>query len=118
MLGGWLFVRGPWPGDVVRSAEFTSGAAGSYRIGDTKEALLASHVMEAIMPNVNACSTGWVYLSSMTEPQRQCLLSSESWEVDDSNVAGLCPQHSDTWGTLSFEAGKLAKVSIRCTRPE
>jgi hypothetical protein len=106
----------PWPGNTLKEINVTSVGFGPYHIGAGKAELLADASLEfnADKPNCH----GWVRPASLSEGQRGCLLTATAWEAGAAGTEALCPTHSDPHTTLIFANDRLAKVNVRCTRPE
>ena len=105
-------------GQPVKAFDITSGNAGSFVIGETKESLLARLPEQVYSPEPKpaACPANWIEVKVMSPTQKQCLLSTNQWE--SSGIKELCPENTDFFATLFFSGSKLVKVGIRCTHPE
>lgn len=107
------------PGAIVKEAQITSGNGGVFLIGETKESLLSRLPDQtyAPEPKLENCRGGWIKVKQISATEKRCLLAADIWEVGD-GIESLCPERTDFFATLSFINNHVAKISVRCTRPE
>lgn len=115
IMGYFLYTFG-YP---VKVLEITNGKTGNFTIGETKESLLVRLPAEAYSPRPKPteCLTNWIEPKNMTSVQKQCLLSTDEWEIGN-GIKELCPEKTDFFATLYFSSNRVARVKIRCTHPE
>lgn len=115
VIGYWLYIYG----EPIKVLELTNGKAGTFLIGETKESLLMRLPDEAFSPQPKPveCPANWIEVKTMTSIQKECLLSTDEWEVG-SGIKELCPMGTDFFATLVFSGHKVERIKIRCTRPE
>ena len=105
-------------GQPVKIVTVTSGWAGTYLVGESKESLLARAADQSYSPapKPSQCQANWIKVSVATAIQRECLLRSNEWQVEDV-LDELCPPKTDFFTTLFFSNNKVARIETRCTRP-
>ena len=105
--------------EPVKVLEISSGQAGGFLIGETKESILSRLPYESFSPQPKPaeCPVNWIEIKGMSSVQMNCLLKVNVWEVG-SGIKELCPEKTDFFATLLFSNNKIEKVKIRCTRPE
>jgi hypothetical protein len=105
-------------GRPVRKFDVTSGVAGPFAVGETKQSLLARLPAQSYSPwpKPVACPANWIETNAMSPDQKQCLLNADQWETG--GVKKLCPSQTDFFATLFFIENKVVRIAIRCTHPE
>jgi hypothetical protein len=65
----------------IRWIHITSGHAGIFDIGETRESIIARLSNESFSPQPKPleCPRNWIGVSDMTATERNCLLSSDVW---------------------------------------
>ena len=106
-------------GQPVKIVSVTSGWSGTYLVGESKESLMARTADQSYSPapKQSQCPANWIRVSVATAIQRECLLRSHEWAVEDA-LDELCPPKTDIFTTLLFSNNKVARIETRCTRPE
>jgi hypothetical protein len=104
----------------ARTVRVDSGAAGPFIIGERKDALLSRLPDESYspQPKPRECPRNWIKVAGMSEVERQCLISADSWIEGISYTRASCPPHVDIQTTLDFKDEKLVSVRQVCRRPE
>ena len=119
-LGAVLFVayRTYRFGQPVREFQVSSGVAGPFKVGETKQSLLARLPAQSYSPRPKpaACPANWIEPKVMSAIQKQYLLSTDQWVTG--GVKELCPSRTDFFATLFFSGNRVVRVAIRCTPPE
>jgi hypothetical protein len=106
----------PFPGDVVKTVEITKGNVGDFIIGDSKIAALSRITSGALLP-MNECRSGWIDVAHINLSQKECLLRSDEWQVEQWGTE-VCPEYTDWHTKVIFTNNKLSKIEIRCFRPK
>ena len=98
----------------------TSGTVGDVAIGDTKEAILAKLPGQefSLDPKPAACPLNWIKVAEMSQTQRGCLMSVDVWNEGDPSTHALCPENTDVFTDLHFEADRLKSVTTTCRHPQ
>ena len=104
----------------IKTIEITKGAAGAFMIGNSKEEVLAklSHQLFSPEPKPEECPTTWIKVSEMSDVQRLCLLNADTWIEGVVSARSLCPPNVDVNSTLTFQSGKLTRMTVVCRRPK
>jgi hypothetical protein len=104
----------------LKTIHITSGEVGIYSIGETKEDILSKFPNEAFSPQPKPaeCPENWISVTTMSNVQKTCLLSSDTWIEGIDSVKHLCPKELDPITTLHFQQNKLDKIAIECWYPE
>lgn len=105
--------------EPIKVFEISSGRAGGFLIGETKESILSRLSNESFSPKPKTaeCAANWIEIEGMSSVQMNCLLKANEWEVG-SGIKELCPEKTDFFATLIFSNNKIEKIKIRCTHPE
>lgn len=108
-----------FPGEAISDKTVTTGLVDRFYIGESKQALLARlpHEWYSPEPKPRECQGNWMAADSANKAERNCLLSSNQWQVGD-GIPRLCPTRTDFFATLFFSANKVSSVRIVCTVPE
>ena len=106
--------------EPMKTVRVTQGTAGEFDIGETKEQILSRLPSETFspQPKPTACPMNWLKVSTLSQAERACLLSSDMWIEGVSSTRSLCPSYSDVSTKLYFVEGKLARVETDCMRPK
>ncbi len=118
-LAGLLYVTW-WYGFPVKTVRMTSGNAGPFVIGQTKEAILATMAGEEFSPRPKppACPVNWIAVSRMTDTERICLLQTDTWAEGVTYSRSVCPDNLDMFTSLDFKNGRLLSVTTVCRHPK
>jgi hypothetical protein len=98
----------------------TSGTVGDVTIGDAKAVILAKLPSQefALDPKPAECPLNWIKVAEMSQTQRQCLMDVDRWEEGDPSTRALCPENTNVFTVLQFEADRLKSVTTTCRHPE
>jgi hypothetical protein len=104
----------------LKTVHISSGQAGVFTIGETKEQILTRLPSEIFSPRPKPakCPKNWLEVSNMNTMERACLLSSDSWVEGISSTRSSCPEKTDINTELRFVSGKLSEVITECWRPK
>ena len=104
----------------MKTIRITTGKAGVFSIGETKENILSRLPNETFspQPKPTECPINWIEVSKMTGTQRRCLLATNIWTEGISSTSSLCPENVDVYANLQFKEGKLVEVTTECWRPQ
>jgi len=104
----------------LKTARVSSGRAGAFIIGETKEQALARlpNGVFSPQPKPIECPKNWIVVSNMSMTERTCLLSTDVWIDGTSSTKDVCPSRTDVNTELRFKGGKLSHVITECRRPK
>ena len=104
----------------IKTIRITEGNAGAFTIGETKENILSRlpNATFSPRPKPMECPKNWIEVSTMTDTQRHCLLTTDTWTEGISSSRSLCPEHVDVNTNLQFKEGKLIEVITECWHPQ
>jgi len=106
-------------GGTVKEFSITTGSVGAYRIGDSKQSLLAAtpDISYSTRQLPSGCSQNWIKAKSASPEEWHCILDADVWEVGD-GISGTCPVKTDSFAELHFVTEKLVSIEVNCTQPE
>ena len=106
----------------MKKISIETGSAGEYVIGSSKSEILNSAVRSQAFsprPKPAECQDNWIKVSLMSETQKNCLISSNEWVIEQSNFHELCkPDKADTTVKLFFNEDKLSGLLVECWMPK
>jgi hypothetical protein len=93
----------------------TSGHYERFKIGETKEQLLARLPSEsyALDPKPAACPLNWLAASTISQTQRECLISTDTWILGAPGKSS-CPEWANQETRLRFKHAKVVDVVTSC----